>query len=83
MMNNSGFILNGMSGIYSNQGSMIPTDSSEIIGWSGDISPKSLKNEITFYGNDIIKGNWLFRKFVLKADIKNGITYYEEEKNHR
>mgnify|MGYP003260075156 FL=1 len=41
MMNNSGFILNGMSGIYSNQGSMIPTDSSEIIGWSGDISPKS------------------------------------------
>lgn len=83
MMSNSGFILNGMSGIYSNQGSMIPTDFSEIIGWSGDISPKSLKNEITFYGNDIIKGNWLFRKFVLKADIKNGIAYYEEEKNHR
>ena len=33
--------------------------------------------------NNNIKGNWLFRKFVLKADIKNGIAYYEGEKNHR
>ncbi len=78
MMNNSGFILNGMSAIYSKQGSVIPTDISEIIGWSGEISPKSLKSEITFYGEDIIKGNWLFRKLVLKPDIKNGISFYEK-----
>jgi hypothetical protein len=37
-------------------------------------------NHITFYGDDLIKGNWLFRAFVLKPDIRNGIHFYEKEK---
>lgn len=83
MMAKAGFVLNGMSAIYSKRGNEISTNAPEIIGWSGDISSKTQRNDITFYGNDIIKGNWLFRKFVLQPDIRDGVRYYEKAKSYR
>lgn len=80
MMAKAGFVLNGMSAIYSKRGNAISTNTSEIIGWSGDIIPKTQSNDLIFYGNDIIKGNWLFRKYVLQPDIRDGIHYYQKMK---
>ena len=40
----------------------------------------SLSHEIRFYEDDIINGNWFFRKFVLEPDKKMGIKMYERDK---
>ena len=76
MMAKAGFVLNGMSKIYSLSCNKINTSICEAIGISVDLVPQTIKEEITFYGNDIIKGNWLFRKFIMKSDIKAGIRFY-------
>lgn len=78
MMAKAKFALNGMSAIYSNYGNKILSDIPEVIGWSGNVKSQTMKSTITFYGSDIIKGNWLFRRFVLRSDMRNGIRYYEE-----
>lgn len=77
MMMKAGFTLNGLSKIYSDQGNMLSTGTPEIIGWSGDIKTMTLKQNIYFYKNDIAKGNWLFRTFILQPDIRRGIRYYQ------
>ncbi len=80
MMAKAGFRLNGMSAIYDNHGKSHSVVSEEIICWSGSITPQKRETDITFYGDDIIKGNWLFRKFVMQRDIRDGIHDYEKRK---
>lgn len=78
MMANAGFRLNGMSGIYHTGGAAHSVITPEIICWSGNITPQTRKSDIKFYGDDIIKGNWLFRKFILLPDIRDGVRFYEK-----
>jgi predicted amidohydrolase len=80
MMGKAGFVLGGMSAIYHKQGRSLVLAIPEVIGWSGTIETKRCKKPITFYGDDLVKGNWLFRAFVLKPDIRHGIHFYEKEK---
>lgn len=81
MMSNAGFKLNGLSKIYCSSGTTIQSDSHEAIGIDVELITKERTKDIRFYGDDLIKGNALFRKFVLKPDIKSGIRFYEKMKN--
>lgn len=38
-----------------------------------------IKEEIQFYGEDILRGNRLFKHFILKPDTVAGIKSYENE----
>jgi len=81
MMMRAGFRLNGLSKIYSSRGTSIQFDVPEAIGIDIHLTHKSRKQDINFYGNDIHKGNFLFRCFILKPDIKAGIKFYEKMKD--
>lgn len=81
MMMQAGFCLNGMSSIYVSNTIIRSNNSSEIICWSGSITPQKRKRDIVFSGEDIIGGNWFFRKFVLQPDIRYGRKFYENTKN--
>lgn len=81
MMKNAGFRLNGLSKIYCNNGFSLNSEHKEIIGIDMELEPKQRTKDIKFYGDDLTKGNRLFRKFILKPDIKYGIRFYETMKN--
>ena len=81
MMMNAGFRLNGLSKIYASGGTPIQSDVQEAIGIDIELMPKERKQDITFHGNDINKGNFLFRNLVLKPDIKKGVKFYEKMKD--
>lgn len=83
MMMQAGFCLNGMSSIYASDIVVRSSNSSETVFWSGNITPQKRKKDIDFVGEDIIEGNWLFRKFVLQPDIRCGIKFYENEKKNK
>lgn len=72
MMTNAGFRLNGMSAIYDNESTVRSVGSCEMIHWFTTLTPQRKKTDIVFYGEDIIKGNWIFRKFV-QPDLQKGI----------
>ena len=80
--------MNGKSKIYSDFGNVIKCDVDEAIGIEAELTEKKRLKDITFYGEDIIKANLLFRLLVLKPDTKMGIKMYEnkikkiKEKNH-
>jgi predicted amidohydrolase len=80
MMAKTNYALNGLSAIYARTGSRIDTGFSEGIGWAGDLVSKTRQQDIIFYGDDITKGNRLFRKLILEPDIRKGIRYYEANK---
>lgn len=80
MMARAGFTMNGMSKIYADNAVAIDTGIPEAIGIEKDIIPRNLKKEIHFNGDDLVKGNYLFRKFILNPDIRNGIELYEENR---
>lgn len=80
MMARAGFAMNGMSKIYADGAVTIDTGIPEAVGIEINIVPQNLKKEIHFYENDLVKGNYLFRKFILKPDIQNGIRLYEENR---
>lgn len=80
MMGNAGFRMNGLSKIYCSEGTPIETDILEAIGIDVDLLPQKRKTDIKFYGDDIQRGNFLFRQLVLKSDIKKGIRFYETRK---
>ncbi|MBP1535930.1 MAG: carbon-nitrogen hydrolase family protein [Ruminococcus sp.] len=81
MMEHNGFRMNGMSRIYYIHGKDIPAAIPEAFGADTDISPKHRKGEIRFYGQDILKGNFLFRHLILSPDTKAGIKAYEKMKD--
>lgn len=81
MMQNAGFKLNGLSEIYCSGGTAVKSDSQEAIGIDVELISKERTKDIKFYGNDIIKGSVLLRKFILKQDIRSGIRFYEEMKD--
>ena len=81
MMLDAGFRLNGLSKIYCSDGTTLESDVQEAIGIDINLMPKERKKDIRFYGDDITRGNFLFRKLILKPDTKAGISFYEEMKN--
>lgn len=80
MMQEAGFRMNGLSKIYFGSGSEIPCDMAEAIGADVEIAIRKRRSDIRFYGEDIVKGNRIFRQFVLKPDTKAGIRAYEANK---
>lgn len=80
MMSKAGFVMTGKTKIYAQSGINIETELEEVIAMDVDIVPKRLKKSIKFYQDDLIKGNWLFRQFILKPDTKAGIKDYN--RNH-
>lgn len=78
MMERAGFTMNGMSRIYATNAVSLETGIPEAIAVEVDVVPRSLQKAIHFYGNDLIKGNWLFRRLILNPDTRKGIRLYEE-----
>ena len=83
MMQKHGFRMNGKSKIYAESAVPIDTDLPEAVGADVFLSPKTLKNEIRFYGDDILPGNRLFRRLILQPDTKAGIAAYEKDRNEK
>jgi len=82
MMLNAGFRLNGLSKIYCSGGAPIESDVQEAIGININLMPKERTKDIRFYGDDISRGNFIFRNLILKPDIQAGIHFYEKRKTH-
>jgi predicted amidohydrolase len=80
MMIKAGFRLNGLSEIYGSSGTSLPSPVQEAIGMDIELMPKRRTKSIRFYGDDLSRGNFLFRKIILKPDIKAGIRMYEKMK---
>ena len=77
MMKNHGFRMNGMSRIYADNADSIETDITEAIGAIVNLTQRKRRKDIRFHGEDILPGNWLFKKLILKPDTKAGILSYE------
>lgn len=80
MMRKAGFTMNGLSKIYYTNGTEIECTIAEAAGVDLEIVPQKRQSDIRFYREDIVKGNWLFRQFVLKPDTRAGIRMYEENR---
>ena len=78
MMAKAGFKMNGMSKIYANDARVLTDDIKEAVGADVTIEPEYRKKDIHFHGEDILPGNWIFKHFILKPDLKAGIRMYEE-----
>ena len=50
------------------------------VGMETPIHSKKRVRDIPFHGQDILPGNWFFRRFVLKPDTEAGIRMYEENR---
>ena len=80
MMRRRGFRMNGMTRIYAPDAVPIPGEMPEAVGAEVKIHSKRRVRDIRFYGDDILPGNRLFRRFVLKPDTEAGIKAYESNK---
>lgn len=80
MMKKASFKMNGRTKIYCSRGHEYHSSIPEAYGIDVDIYEQSRKVAIPFYGDDVIKGNWLFRKFILEPDTKQGIVKYDANK---
>lgn len=78
MMEKAGFTMNGYSKIYYENGVAVDCGIPEAVGADIAISPQKRQSDIHFYGDDITKGNWFFRKLILKPDTKAGIKIYKQ-----
>ena len=78
MMAKRGFRMNGQSRIYAVDALALDAAIPEAIGVEADLLPKRRTKDIPFHGQDILPGNWLFKKFILKPDTEAGIKLYEE-----
>lgn len=79
LMAKEGFTLNGLSKIYYSEGKELSTIE-EAVGIQTELVNKKRCRTIKFFGEDLIKGNFLFRKLILPKDIKDGIYFYEKNK---
>ncbi len=80
MMARRGFRMNGGSRIYAAEALPIPSEVKEAVGMEVKIHSKRRVRDIPFHGQDILPGNFFFRRFILKPDTEAGIRAYEE--NH-
>lgn len=80
LMAKSKFKLSGLSKIYYDCGDVLNCEFQEGIGVEVSIKCQKRIGDIRFYGEDINKGNFLFRKIILKNDIRKGILFYERNK---
>lgn len=80
MMQDAGFRLCGCSKIYSNRGDVLQSSLPQAVGLAVELEDKQRREDIRFYGQDIRRGNFLFRKLVLPQDIRAGIRYYEQHR---
>jgi len=78
MMAKHGFRLNGLSRIYDPAASPLDAGIPEAVGAEVKIHSKRKVKDLVFYGEDILPGNGLFRRFVLKGDVEAGIREYEK-----
>ncbi len=78
MMRRKGFRMNGGSRIYDAEGRSISSDVKEAVGMEVKIHSKKRVRDIPFHGQDILPGNFFFRRFILKPDTEAGIKAYEE-----
>ena len=76
MMADHGFLMNGRSKIYFSEGKGIDG----FIAADVPMEEKRLKQEIRFYGKDLIRGNLIFRYLILNPDTKAGIKAYDQKK---
>ena len=80
LMRKKGFTMNGMTKIYCESGTSLICTINEAVGCDLTLSPQSLQKEISFFGNDLIKGNWFFRRFILRSDVKLGLKIYSKNR---
>lgn len=80
LMAKAGFKMNGLSKIYGSSMQSIFCDLEEALGAEVTLASNKRSKDIQFYGDDLIKGNWFFRKFILKPDIQKGLQMYEENR---
>ena len=76
-MKKHGFRMNGMSRIYAHNAAPIDASIPEAIGSDIDLSPKQRNKDIHFHGENILRGNRLFKHLILTPDTKKGIRSYE------
>ena len=81
MMEKAGFRMNGHSKIYSKSLKMA-TGVPEAIAADVELKPKGIAHPIRFYGRDLVRGNRLFRRFILKPDARAGLKLYEQNRPH-
>lgn len=70
------FTMNGKTKIYMTHGVKIISDLKEAEGYEIKLSEQKRKKDITFYHDDLMKGNTFFRYFILKPDIFVGTRRY-------
>lgn len=80
LMKKNGFTMNGRSKIYAKNANKINSKVKEALGVEVGIEPKRRIKELRFHGEDFIKGNLLFRVFILKPDTQKGIALYNERR---
>lgn len=78
MMKLAGFRMNGKTEIYALGGEGILHGIKGVKGHAINLSEKKRKKDIEFFGRDLIKGNFLFRHFILAPDILMGIRLYNK-----
>lgn len=72
------FTMNGKTKIYTTVGDKIISNLKEAEGHKISLLDKKREKDITFYGENLIKGNALFRHLILKPDIFLGIRQYNK-----
>ena len=82
MMSKAGFALCGNTKIYGSE-KALDSKTKEAVGGEIKLVERKRSADIRFYGHDIVKGNLLFRNFVIKPDIRNGVLFYEQNKKKR
>ena len=80
MMKKAGFRMNGYSKIYSLTGEAIDTGIPEAVGIEAELKAQRRKEDISFYGEDILNTNILFKHTVLPIDTRYGERLYEKYK---
>ena len=80
LMNPKKYKLRGKSQVAVD-GKIIKLNKNEkILTFECDIISNKRTNNITFYGQWIDKGSWLFRSVVIPLDVKKGIKMYNDAK---
>ena len=80
LMRKHGFTMNGKTKIYGKNCIPIDVKTAEVFGACIEVKDKKRRSDIRFYRDDLIKGNWIFRKFILEPDTQDGIKKYEANK---